>query len=61
MFSDQLGLRRLVCNIAICHKMVPCIIGQVTDSKPQIDMCSPDIGRIMEYDTMKHYGMFTVR
>ena len=43
-------------NAAICHNMVPCKIGQVTDSKPQLDMCSPDIGRIMEYDTMKHKG-----
>ena len=29
--------------------MVPCAIGQGIESKPQQNMCSPDIGLIMEY------------
>ena len=34
--------------------MVPCAIGHDIDSRPQSDMCSPDSGRIVEYEVTKH-------
>ena len=34
--------------------MVPCAIGHDIEIRPQSDMCSPDSGRIMEYEVMTH-------
>ena len=34
--------------------MVPFTIGHDIDSRPQSDMCSPDSGRIVEYEVTKH-------
>ena len=41
--------------------MAPCAIGHDIDSRPQSDMCSPDSGRIMEYEVMKHKSKACLR
>ena len=41
--------------------MVPCAIGHDIESRPQSDMCSPDSGRIMEYEVMKHKSKACLR
>ena len=58
-FSDQLGLHHWVCEVG--ENSVPCAIEHDIESRPQSDMCSPDSGRIMEYDVTKHKSKACLR
>ena len=64
MCSDQLWLHLWMWKVGeynIYHKFINCAIGHGIESRPQSDTCSPDSGRIMEYEDMKHNSKACLR